>query len=204
MLYEAQGLEKRYGSRMALSLPELKVGKGRVVALTGPNGSGKSTLLRMLAFLEKPDAGELHFYGTAGVPPRHEATLLLQEPYLLKCSVYDNVAYGLRLRGQGENVTARVREALSAVGFDPDTLAKRQWRELSGGEKQRVSLAARLVLKPLALLLDEPTSNMDVRSAAAIHEAVRAAVRGGTTVIVASHDKAWLEELEADTLCLGV
>ena len=210
LLYEARNLERLYGPRVALRLPELKVHKGRVVALTGPNGSGKSTLLRLLAFLEKPDAGELHFYGSPNVPPRHEATLLLQEPYLLKRSVYENVAYGLRVRGQrdpaghGGPVDKAVREALATVGFAPESVIKRQWRELSGGEKQRVSLAARLVLRPLALLLDEPTSNMDVRSAAAIHQAVRRAVQEGTTVIVASHDRVWLDELEADSLCLGV
>lgn len=203
VLYEARNLERRYGGRVALQLPALTVRRGRVVALTGPNGSGKSTLLRMLAFLEKPDAGELHFYGSPGVPPRHEATLLLQEPYLLKRSVYENVACGLRLRGQRGALDEAVFGALEQVGFAPESVAKRQWRELSGGEKQRVSLAARLILHPLALLLDEPTSNMDVRSAAAIHEAVRKAVSQGTTVVVASHDTAWLEELEADSLRLG-
>lgn len=206
ILYEARNLVRRYGERVALQLPELTVHKGRVVALSGPNGSGKSTLLRMLAFLEKPDAGELHFYGSEGVPPRHEATLLLQEPYLLKRSVYENVACGLRLRGQRERggaVEAQVFSALEQVGFAPESVARRQWRELSGGEKQRVSLAARLILRPLALLLDEPTSNMDVRSSAAIHAAVRGAVLQGTTVVVASHDKAWLDELDADSLKLG-
>lgn len=206
VLYEARDLVRQYGQRVALRLPELTVRRGRVVALTGPNGSGKSTLLRMLAFLEKPDGGELHFYGSKNVPPRHEATLLLQEPYLLKRSVYENVACGLRLRGQRERGGAMdelVFAALEQVGFAPESVARRQWRELSGGEKQRVSLAARLILRPLALLLDEPTSNMDVRSAAAIHEAVRGAVLQGTTVVVASHDKVWLEELEADSLKLG-
>lgn len=206
MLYEAQNLVRRYGERVALRLPELRVRRGRVVALTGPNGSGKSTLLRMLAFLEKPDEGQLHFYGTEGVPPRHEATLLLQEPYLLKRSVYENVACGLRMRGQRDPRTLmddKVFTALEEVGFDPHSVAQRQWRELSGGEKQRVSLAARLILRPLVLLLDEPTSNMDVRSAAAIHAAVRGAVTQGTTVVIASHDTAWLQELEADSLKLG-
>ena len=203
LLYEGKNIEQRYGTRLALTLPELAVQRGHVLALTGPNGSGKSTLLRMLAFLEHPHSGELQFYGSPGVMPRLEATLLLQEPYLLKRSVFENVAYGLRLRKRTAHLEDKVHAVLRRVGFEPETVAQRQWRELSGGEKQRVALAARLILQPLALLLDEPTSNMDVRSASAIHEAVRQAVQHGTTVVVASHDKQWLEELEADSLRLG-
>lgn len=202
-LYEGNGLVRRYGGRVALRLPELAVRRGSALAVTGPNGAGKSTLLRMLAFLERPDEGQLIFHGTSGRPPRHEATLLLQEPYLLKRSVFENVAYGLRIRGRVAGLRDAVRAALEAVGFAPESVERRQWRELSGGERQRASLAARLALRPLALLLDEPTSNMDARSAAAIHAAVRATVEAGTTVVVASHDQAWLRELEADTLRLG-
>lgn len=204
VLYEVRGLERRYGGRVALHLEHFIVERGRVVALTGANGSGKSTLLRMLAFLERPDAGVLEFHGTPGVPPRHEATLLLQEPYLLKRSVFENVAFGLRVRGLRRGLRQQVGGALAAVGFAPADVERRQWRELSGGEKQRVALAARLVLRPLALLLDEPTSNLDARSALAIHHAVLKAARAGTTVIVASHDKSWLEELDAQPLVLGV
>lgn len=203
LLYEGYGLQRRYGARLALHLPELHVRRGRVLAITGPNGSGKSTLLRMLAFLEAPDAGTLRFHGAQGVAPRLQATLLLQEPYLLKCSVFDNVAYGLRMRGQTANLSAVVETALSTVGFSPESMRQRQWRELSGGERQRVSLAARLALQPLALLLDEPTSNLDVQSAVTIQKAVRHAVENGATVVVASHDHHWLEELEADTVRLG-
>lgn len=203
LLYEGRGLTRRYGERVALHLPELVVRRGRVLALTGPNGSGKSTLLRMLAFLEPPDAGSLTFHGTPGTPPRLEATLLLQEPYLLKRSVFENVAYGLRARGRIQGLPEVVRESLAAVGFAPGQMERRLWRELSGGERQRVALAARLVLQPQALLLDEPTSNLDTRSAEAIHGAVRQAVLAGTTVVIASHDKVWLDELEADTLRLG-
>lgn len=203
LLYEGRALVRRYGDHVALRLPELAVRRNRVLAVTGPNGAGKSTLLRVLAFLEPLDEGELIFHGTPGTPPRHEATLLLQEPYLLKRSVFENVAYGLRIRGRVQGLEDAVRGALESVGFAPENVERRLWRELSGGERQRASLAARLVLRPLALLLDEPTSNMDARSAAAIHAAVRAAVENGTTVVAASHDYAWLRELEADALRLG-
>ena len=197
VLYKVTNLVRRYGDRVALRLPALTVNRGEVVALTGPNGSGKSTLLRTLAFLEPPEEGEIAFFGTPGVPPRHEASLLLQEPYLLKRSVFENIAFGLRVRGRLEKLEERAREALAEVDFVPDDMLRRAWRELSGGEKQRVALAARLILRPLALLLDEPTSNMDAKSAAAMQKAVAKAVAAGSAAIVASHDHAWLETLRA-------
>jgi tungstate transport system ATP-binding protein len=201
-LYKITNLVRRYGERVALRLPELTVGRGEVVALTGPNGSGKSTLLRTLAFLEPPEDGELAFFGTPGVPPRQEASLLLQEPYLLKRSVFENIVFGLRVRGQKDKLEERAREALAEVDFAPDDMLRREWRELSGGEKQRVALAARLILRPLALLLDEPTSNVDAKSAVAIQKAVAKAAHAGSTVITASHDHAWLETLGARALRL--
>jgi len=201
-LYAITNLVRRYGDRVVLRVPELTVGRGEVVALTGPNGSGKSTLLRTLAFLEPPEEGDLVFSGTPGVPPRQEACLLLQEPYLLKRSVFENVVFGLRVRGRKDKLAELAREALAEVDFAPDDMLRREWRELSGGEKQRVALAARLILRPLALLLDEPTSNVDAKSAIAVQKAVAKAARAGSTVIAASHDHAWLETLGARALCL--
>jgi len=201
-LYAITNLVRRYGGRVALRVPELTISRGEVVALTGPNGSGKSTLLRTLAFLESPEEGKIAFFGTPGVPPRHEASLLLQEPYLLKRSVFENVVFGLRVRGQKDKLEERARESLAEVDFAPDDMLRREWRELSGGEKQRVALAARLILRPLALLLDEPTSNVDAKSALAVQKAAAKAAAAGSTVIVASHDRAWFETLGARELRL--
>jgi tungstate transport system ATP-binding protein len=201
-LYQITNLVRRYGDRVVLRIRELSVGRGEVVALTGPNGSGKSTLLRTLAFLEPPDEGELVFFGTPGVPPRQEACLLLQEPYLLKRSVFENVVFGLRVRGRKDKLEELAGEALIEVDFAPEDMLRREWRELSGGEKQRVALAARLILRPLALLLDEPTSNVDAKSAVAIQKAAAKAAAAGSTVIAASHDHAWLETLGARKLRL--
>lgn len=201
-LYTATDIIRRYAGRVALYVPSLAVQHGTVWALVGPNGSGKSTLLRILAFLESPDAGTLHFNGTHGVAQRLEATLLLQEPYLLKRSVAHNVAYGLHVRGCTDNMEARVREALEMVGFVPNDIMRRSWQALSGGERQRVALAARLIVRPKALLLDEPTSNLDTRSSEIIREAIHIAIAQGSTVLIASHDHAWLKTLHAQTVRL--
>ncbi len=209
MLYKLENIIQKYGNHTALDLNRklgtapFIIAKSSVLALTGPNGAGKSTLLRLLAFLEKPSHGHIYFYGTPRTSPRLEATLLLQEPYIFKRSVLENVCYGLRLRKDIQDMEARALEALARVGFSPEQVRQRPWYQLSGGEKQRVALAARLVLRPLALLLDEPTAHVDAKSAATIHEAVQHAAQEGTTVVVSSHDDAWLTKLNAEFLSLA-
>ncbi|WP_297228481.1 ABC transporter ATP-binding protein [uncultured Desulfovibrio sp.] len=201
-LYVCRDLVQRYEGREVLRLPELTVDEGEVLALTGPNGCGKSTLLRLLAFLERPASGRLHYAG--GEDPRQEVTLLLQDAYLLRASVFANVTLGLRLRQQRQGLRDIYEECMRAVGFaEPDELAGRDRRALSGGERQRVALAARLALRPRVLLLDEPTSSVDARSGRAIVEAVRSCVDRGTTVICATHDRALMTALAAREVALG-
>ena len=121
-----------------------------------------------------------------------------------KASVFENVVYGLRVRGRRHDLRQAAEGAMLAVGFTPEQdMLRRSWKALSGGEKQRVALAARLVLRPLVLLLDEPTSSVDAASAKAIETAVRAAALAGTTVVAASHDMVWLSSLDARRLDLG-
>ena len=206
-LYELRKVERFYGSRKALDVEHLKIRPQRVIGLVGPNGSGKSTLLRILAFLELPDGGTLHYRGKFALSReeenRKEVTLLLQDPYLLKRSVRENVAYGLRLRGETAELDARIREALLMVGLEPASFLRRQWYQLSGGEAQRVALASRLVLRPRVLLLDEPTASVDVGSAAKIKTALGEARKNwGTTLVVVSHDFQWLYEVADEVVSL--
>jgi len=192
-------ISQTYSGRTVLDVPGLSLVEGEILGLAGPNGSGKSTLLRLIAQLEPPAAGSQRFLGRtvgeADTGSRRQVTLLTQEPYLLKRSVFANVAYGLKVRGE-RDIRPRVREALSLVGLAPDVFASRLWFELSGGETQRVALAARLALRPRLLLLDEPTASLDKESAERIGKAVLAARdRDGTTMVIASHDMPWLNDV---------
>lgn len=199
-------VRQRYGDRTVLSVDRLAIEAGTIVGLAGPNGSGKSTLLRLLAFLEAPASGTLTFQDTpvSTKPAAHHrhVTLLVQEPYLLKRSVHANVAYGLKVRGQTD-VNRPVQRALHMVGLDPESFANRQWYELSGGEAQRVALAARLVLQPKVLLMDEPTASLDGQSAALIRQAaLTARDENNTALVIASHDMAWLNAVSDHILHL--
>ncbi|MEW5771915.1 MAG: ATP-binding cassette domain-containing protein [Thermodesulfobacteriota bacterium] len=194
-LYSLRNVRQSYNGRPALDLDELDIPERSILGLAGHNGSGKSTLLRILAFLEAPAAGTVAYAGrpagTRDAALRREVTLLTQEPYLLKRSVLGNVAYGLKVRGEAWR--ERAEEALGMVGLAPEAFARRSWRELSGGEAQRVALAARLALRPRVLLLDEPTNNLDRESAARIKDAALAArAAWGATLVVVSHDMPWL------------
>lgn len=209
-LFEAHGLSFRYPGRPAVALPGLRVAAGDILGLAGPNGTGKSTLLRILAFLYPPATGELRFDGRSVTSEaqrarlRRQVTLLPQEPRLLSRSVWHNVTYGLRVRGDKQNMDERAAEALDMVGLEPSRFLSRSWRQLSGGEAQRVALAARLVLQPRALILDEPTASLDAASAERIRQAaLTARQERGTTLIIASHDLRWLDTVSDHVLRMG-
>ena len=199
-IYTLENLIYSYDGTFTLRIPEFTIPRGASIGMVGPNGGGKSTLLRLLAFLEAPDDGTMYFDGVrvdpADASPRKHVTILLQEPYLLKRTVFENVAYGLKVRNQRTHLAARVHEALSIVGLPPADFAHRRWYALSGGEAQRVSLAARLVLRPKVLILDEPTASVDQQSAFLIKEAITTMrTTFETTLIIASHDLIWLNSV---------
>lgn len=198
-LYQIRDMDHFYGDKQVLSIEDLAIPSASITGLIGPNGSGKSTLLKLLAFIEEPTYGTILFQGRKVAPfpnvLRSRVTLLTQEPYLLRRTVFDNVAYGLKIRSDTSDLADRVGEALSLVGLEPQSFAKRKWMALSGGEAQRVALAARLVLKPGVLLLDEPTANVDSYSVRLIRKAsLQARDEWGTTLVVATHDWQWLYE----------
>ncbi len=198
-MYQIHGIEHYYGGTQVLSIGQASIMPASITGLIGPNGSGKSTLLKILGFLEEPTSGAILFKGCKVIPisdeVRFRVTLLTQEPYLMRRSVFDNVAYGLKIRNDTGDITRRVRGALAQVGLDMENFAGRKWSELSGGEAQRVALAARLVLRPEVLLLDEPTASVDSFSARLIRKAsLKAREEWGTTLVVATHDWQWLYE----------
>ena len=187
-LYQLRDLQHRYGERTVLNLPALDIERGEILALVGPSGSGKSTLLRLLQFLETPSSGSITFDGTtfSGSAPldvRRRVVTVFQHPALLDRSVFDNVGYGLRLRRM-QHVPETIMDALERVGLRD--YARVRAKTLSGGEAQRVALARSLVLNPAAVLLDEPTANLDPYNVGLIEEIIRG--HGETTVVLVTHN----------------
>jgi len=199
-LYEVTNLTLQHGDTFLLDIPRLTIRKGVSVGLVGPNGSGKSTLLRILAFLESAYRGMVYFNGARvarnDTPFMKKVTFLPQEPYLLKRSVFENVAYGPKLQGRKQNLKERVYRALELVGLPPKNFIRRRWFELSGGEAQRLALASRLALEPEVLILDEPTSSVDQKSAFMMKDAIKKIRKNhNTDLLIASHDLIWLNSV---------
>ena len=135
-LYEIHDLKQSYGKgQPALDIAELSIRSSGITGLVGPNGSGKSTLLKVLSFLIPYKSGRIIFDGRPAEGReeaiRREVTYMLQDSYLLNRSVYENIAYGLKLRGNIPDIKVRVNESLIQVGLDPEKFAKRAWYPVS-------------------------------------------------------------------------
>jgi len=186
-LYQLRDIQHGYGERAVLDLPALDIERGEVLALVGPSGAGKSTLLRLLQFLETPTRGVIIFdgerlNGQIDLRVRRSVVTVFQTPALLDRSIFDNVAFGLQLRGRPAR--DKVWDALDQVGLRH--LARARARTLSGGEAQRVALARAIVLQPRALLLDEPTANLDPYNVNLIEQLIR--THGDMTIVLVTHN----------------
>jgi iron(III) transport system ATP-binding protein len=189
----------RLGDNEILKGVSLSVPAGQVVALLGPSGSGKTTLLRAIAGLETPYQGSIaignavFFDAARGVdlPAEKRGLGLVFQSYALwpHRTVFDNVAYGLKLRSvPAEEIKTRVEKTLSQIGLGH--LAARYPHQLSGGQQQRVAIARALVYEPPVILLDEPLSNLDAK----LREEARAWLRTlivtlGLSAIHVTHDQ---------------
>ncbi len=206
-LYELKDITHSYNGRTVLNIEAWQVDAHSVTGVVGPNGSGKSTLLALMGCVAAPTGGEIRFNGEPVGPfaeiVRGKVALLPQESFLLKRSIYRNIAYGLQMRRMRGDIRGRVYAAMEMVGLAPDSFAHRPWYALSGGEARRVALAARLALQPQVLLMDEPTVSVDAASAQMIKDAaLHARQQWGTTLVISSHDADWLAGICDDMLHL--
>jgi iron(III) transport system ATP-binding protein len=196
---QVSDLHLSYGDNAILKGVSMELQQGEVVSLLGPSGSGKTTLLRAVAGLEVPHRGVIRiedrvvFDGASRVEiPAEKRNLgLVFQSYALwpHRSVFDNVAYGLKLRGvAGAQIKDRVSAALANLGLGQ--LAERLPHQLSGGQQQRVAIARALVYNPPVILMDEPLSNLDAK----LREEARAwlrelILRMQLSALVVTHDQ---------------
>lgn len=177
------GIGKRYGSNTVLNELDLHIPAGQFVAVVGRSGGGKSTLLRLLAGLEKPNAGELLAGNGPLAASQQETRMMFQDARLLPWkSVIDNV--GLGLKGKWREAA---QEALAAVGLE--NRASEWPAALSGGQKQRVALARALIHRPGLLLLDEPLGALDALTRLEMQALIESLWQSqGFTVLLVTHD----------------
>ena len=170
MSIEIRNISKQFGTFQALRDVSLDIASGELIALLGPSGCGKTTLLRIIAGLETPDVGTIHFSGedTTDVHVRERGVGFVFQHYALfrHMTVFDNVAFGLRMKPRRERpseaqIRAKVMELLSLVQLD--WVAERYPSQLSGGQRQRIALARALAVEPQVLLMDEPFGALDAK-----------------------------------------
>ena len=188
-----QNIVKRFGDTVALKGISLDIKHGELFTLLGPSGCGKSTTLRIIAGLDYPDEGKLYFgdQDVTYLPSHQKGAVLVFQNYALwpHMTVFDNVAYGLKLRKvPKEEIKRKVEWALELVklkGFED-----RYPTQLSGGQQQRVAIARALVVEPKVLLLDEPLSNLDAKLRLEMRSEIKRIQRElGITVIYVTHDQ---------------
>ena len=193
-----QGLTKRFGSFVAVDDLDLDVDEGTVVSLLGPNGAGKTTTVRMLATLIAPDGGEARVAGYDVVRDaarvRERISLTGQFAALDKhLTARENLVLMARLRGRSGRAARALADELLAR-FDGVEFRDRLVKQLSGGERRRVDLAAGLIDRPHVLVLDEPTTGLDPRSRQVVWSTIRELVDDGVTLLLTTQ---YLDEADA-------
>src|SRR5271170_1891831 len=199
-----ENVTKTYkGSTVALRDITVEIEKGEFVFLVGASGSGKTTFIRLLLREELPDTGQILEAGRniVELPKwrvpylRRNIGCVFQDFRLLpNKTVFDNVAFGLEVIGRPASVVnQQVPQILELVGLTHK--ARSLPNELSGGEQQRVAVARAFVNRPLILLADEPTGNLDPNNSESIMALLERINRTGTTVVMATHDKALVDRM---------
>ena len=203
-MIRTENVVKEYkGGVSALNGVSIDVEKGEFVFLVGPSGSGKSTFLKLLTKEEEPTGGEIYVAGKnlSSLPRwrvpylRRNVGSVFQDFKLLNNkTVFENVAFGLEVIGRPKSLVAKqVPQILELVGLGEKL--DRFPDELSGGEQQRVSIARAFVNRPLILLADEPTGNLDPATSVGIMRLLDRINRTGTTVCMATHDHAIVDSM---------
>jgi iron(III) transport system ATP-binding protein len=188
-----QGLSKKFDRTPVLQDISLEIEEGEMFFLLGPSGCGKTTLLRLLAGFYLPDEGHIYFDGQRvnELPPQDRDTALVFQNYAIwpHLTVFENVAYGLRVRDVPDNeLRARVMHALAQVQMEQ--FSARKPAQLSGGQQQRVALARSLVVKPGLLLFDEPLSNLDAKLRVEMRGVIQKIhASSGITGLYVTHDQ---------------
>ncbi len=195
-----EGLGYRAGDISVLDGATFDLAPGSRNIVLGPNGAGKSVLLRLLHGLLKPSAGHVNWSNPDALAVRRAQAMVFQRPVMLRRTARENIEFALHVSGV-RNIRTAADLALERAGLI--RLAERPARLCSGGEQQRIALARAWALQPEVLFLDEPTASLDPAATKIIEESVQAMHRGGTTIVMTTHDLGQAKRLADRVLFLN-
>lgn len=195
---QANNLTMQFKDKVLFHIPKLQLLPNDAVYLRGDNGVGKTTLLKILSGLISPTSGELSHRQTWlsrwVSPNKHGIVYLHQSPYLFDDTVYKNVLYAIKYSSLSrQNKRIQVINALRKVGLE--TLANEHVSVLSGGEKQRIAMARAWITKPAILLMDEPSSSLDMESIVRLTDLAKELLENGASLVITSHQQNKLTQL---------
>jgi tungstate transport system ATP-binding protein len=202
--YYFHGINKSFGNKPVILDARIKIRNTQCTVLVGENGVGKTTLLKIMAGLSCPDSGFLR-RNTRDQKVKQGKSVLLknflylhQQPYMFDASVEKNLRYIIKPTKQSEE---KIAQAVEWAGLE--RILKQNANSLSGGEKQRVAIARAYLRNPHAVLLDEPTANLDQASKLRTLELLKEFKEQGTAMIIASHDPELFQGLQDERLQLA-
>ncbi len=210
-MIEFRNIHKTYDNGVhALEGINLKINKGEFLFLVGPSGAGKSTFIKLLLKEEEPTSGsiivddeDITIYSKRKTPYlRRKISVVFQDFRLLEeKTLYENVAFAMQVVGASpKEIRRQVPMVLGMVGLSDR--AKQYPHQLSGGEKQRVSIARAIVNRPIILIADEPTGNLDPDTAWEVMKVLRHISRRGTTILMATHAKDIVDVMQQRVVAL--
>jgi tungstate transport system ATP-binding protein len=209
-ILKIKNLKKLYNNKAVLDIHYLDFQESKIYSIVGPNGSGKTTLLNILNLLMRPEEGQIFFHDQEIINNsdskileiRRKMTLVDQDPFLFNTTIYNNIAYGLKVRSIPYIIQQRkIKNALDMVGLSG--FENRKVDQLSGGEAQRVVIARALVIEPEILFLDEPTTSIDQKYIAKVEKIIKKIRKElKTTVIFTTHDLSQAYRLADEVISL--
>jgi len=199
MFCKCRDILVRFDKTVVLNFDRFDIPDGKISAIVGANGTGKTTLLEVVSLLRRPNAGNVRLWDKpakgADRELQNKVVMVMHPGYMFRGNVWDNVMYGLKARGVTHR-EARLRAEESLRLVDMENLRHRNASQLSSGERQRVNLARAIVLKPQAIVLDEPTANVDFRTVEVIRDLFKQLRdENGLTLVHASPADSQLQDI---------